>query len=425
MGSVLYLCYQAAIAALRPVIAVRYRLKAKRQSAYRDRMDERFGALPSGMPAGAIWIHAVSVGETNAAAPLASRLLDAEPGSSVLMTCVTPTASGVIQSRFGGRVAHFYAPIDTAAIVSRFFEQIRPRVLVIVETELWPNLIMGAIQRSIPVVFANMRISDATFRRALRVRPLCEHVLKEVSAFCVQTQTDGERAIRLGANAERVHVTGNLKFDMPAAAASQSVESNLRRVCGADRSIIIMGSSHEGEEALFMELFCELRKKFPNVAGIVVPRHPERFDAVFETMLAYQYTVVRRSDWDQDLDDPVDLVLVDAIGELAEFYAAAEVAIVGGSFVPIGGHNILEPIQAGTPVIFGPHMANFREISKLALAAEAGFQARSADDLLALAEQFLGDRDRCQKAVRNGRKMFESNRGSLDKTHEVLQRVVH
>ena len=423
MGSVQYFFYRTAILVLKPIIVLRYWIKAKRQAAYSDRMSQRFGVLSPKLQGGSIWIHAVSVGEANAAAPLVDRLL-ADGAGPVLMTCVTPTGSMVIQNRFGERIQHVYAPVDIHTTVQKFLAKIQPRALIIVETELWPNLIFCSIRQSVPVIFVNMRISDRTFRKAMCVRLLCQHILKGVTAFCVQTASDAERVIALGAAPSRVHVTGNLKFDVPVVRETADIAAGLRKFWGEDRTVVILGSSHEGEEEMFIKLFGQLRNRFPRIVGIVVPRHPERFDSVFETMSRSEFSVVRRSQWNRQLTESVDLVLVDRMGELMDFYAASDVAIVGGSFVPVGGHNILEPIQAAVPVVFGPHMSNFREISKMVLSDEAGRQANDSEELFTQVEDYLMDADLRENAVRSGRKLLEKNRGSLEATCKHLNDLI-
>jgi len=423
MGRFQFFIYAVAITVAAPVIFFRYWLKGRRHHAYRARIGERFGALPENLVQGPLWIHAVSVGETNAAIPLV-RNLRGSLGVAALMSCETPTASALIQNRMQGEVDHVYAPVDVRAVVERFLTRIRPRALIIIETELWPNLIYACIARKIPVAFANMRISDETFRKAMRVKKMCRYILSRVSVFCVQTPTDAKRIVELGANPAAVAVTGNLKLDVPVPAGTKNTGKALRSCWGSERETIILGSSHEGEEELFMALFLELRKEFPQLLGIVVPRHPERFESVVSLVESYGFDAARRSRWTSESGPSNDLVVVDTMGELLEFYSAADVAVVGGSFAGGGGHNILEPLLVDVPPVFGPYMANFREISQLVLKHSAGRQASDLTELCQIVSQYLRQPQLREKALGNGRQMLQDNRGALQTTCELIGKVI-
>ncbi len=423
MGRFQFYIYAIAITVAAPAIFLRYWLKGRRQQAYRSRIGERFGALPYSLVQGPIWVHAVSVGETTAAIPLV-RNLKQSVGGPALMSCVTPTASALIQNKMQDEVDHVYAPVDIRAVVERFITRIAPRALIIIETELWPNLIYACIGRKIPVAFANMRISDDTFRKAMRVRKLCQFIFKHVSVFCVQSPLDAQRVIALGARSSAVTVTGNLKLDVPLPEDTKSQGRALRNRFGEQRETIILGSSHEGEEELFMQLFAELRKQYPKLLGIVVPRHPERFDQVVEVAEKNGLNTIRRSQWTGEVDRSCDLIVVDCMGELLEFYSAADVAVVGGSFVDAGGHNILEPLLVDVPPVFGPYMSNFRELSELVLKHEAGSQVSDLGELCQTVSQYLSEPKLCKSTAANGAKMIQANRGALHTTCGLLEAVI-
>ena len=420
MGRIAFLVYRAAMFLLLPVILIRYFLKAQFTSAYRDRLSERFGFIPDQMPTGMIWIHAVSVGEVNAAVPLITDLLQYQK-RQVLVTCVTPTGSTQISRSLGAQVEHVYAPVDAGFVVRRFLKRLRPAMIVIMETELWPNLIHQSTSANIPVVFANMRLSDRTFAGASRIKQLSRYILKDASAFCVQTEEDGHRIVELGASQSKVSVTGNLKFDVIAPEGVSEKGKEIRDYLGGDGiQAIILGSSHDGEEAGFLDMLEKLKDDFPNVIGIIVPRHPERFDSVFEVTSRRGFSVVRKSQWGSQLPDRVDVILVDSMGELMEFYAASDIAVVGGSFVPVGGHNILEPLMVGTPLVYGPQMSNFRQISRLVLSAQAGCRVADMNDLSTIVAQLLKQSDFRKEMIHNGYRLLAENRGSVESTRQKL-----
>ena len=425
MGKIGFFLYAVAMYLLLPAVFVRYLCRGVRRPVYLQRMAERFAVLPASVGPGSIWIHAVSVGEVNAAAPLVKRLLHVQDNKP-LITCVTPTGSAQIQKTFSNRVQHVYAPIDAGPVIRKFLSHAQPRALIIMETELWPNLVHVCRSRRVPVMFANMRISDQTYRTAKRLKPLFNHVMNDVNAFCVQTETDANRVISLGVDSAKVHVTGNLKFDMEVLDEIRSAGEKLRdRWGGVDRPTIILGSSHEGEESLFLDVFKQLREEFPQLVCIIVPRHPERFDSVHNLIANTGLSVVRRTRLDQINPSSIDVVLVDVMGELVKFYAAADIAVVGGSFAAFGGHNILEPIAVETPVVFGPDMSNFREISRLTVSSEAGTQVQNAIELRTVLSELLNNSQLRAAAAENAKRLLATNRGALDRTfvrlHSVLE----
>lgn len=425
MGRFYLIVYRIVINLLLPVAILRFLLKGLTRREYWHRLNERFGFVPIQIRTGSIWIHAVSVGEVNAAAPLIRHLLDTQQ-VPVLISCVTPTGSAQIRRLFGDRVDHIYAPVDSGFAVSKALTALQPRALIIVETELWPNLIHRLSLKNIPVAFVNLRISDTTFKRARFVKPLCRYTLRAVQSFCVQTNTDAERIIALGADTTRVFETGNLKFDMEVPQGIQEQAAALRKMWGgSSRPTIALGSSHPGEEKQFVEILVRLREIYPELVALIAPRHPERFDAVYQEISTYKLRIVRRSQWPNDSQVDADVILVDSMGELMLFYASADAAVVGGSFTVTGGHNILEPILVGTPTLFGPGMSNFREITRRVIAADAGLQVQSFAMLHETLKDYLDNPQLRESHTRNGYELLHANRGALNETVSRLQPILN
>ncbi len=423
MGRLYYLIYRVVISLLLPAVLIRFLVVGCWRPQYWHRLTERIGLIPAKVTSGSIWVHAVSVGEVNAAKPLIDYLLD-NFSAPVLMSCVTPTGAAQIARLFGDRVTQIYAPFDTGFAVGRTLRKVCPRALIIVETELWPTLLCTARAQSVPVALVNLRISDRTFKRARLLQPLSRYVIGNVASFCVQTDVDAERITGLGAPSERVYVAGNLKFDFELSSDIGETAALLRARWGATRDVIVLASSHDGEEREFAKLFAQLRATSPELLLLVVPRHPERFDNAIRQISGQGLTVLRRSQWSDKVSADVDVIVVDSMGELLEFYAAADIAVVGGSFVAAGGHNILEPLRVGTPAVFGPDMSNFREITRLALANDAGEQVNNFAQLGVALVKLLTDPALRQKRVANGLRLLEVHQGALAKTIDRLQPIL-
>ena len=419
MGKAAFVIYNAALHLAIPLVLIRYLAKGLRQRAYFKGFTQRFGFVSHAVSPGAIWVHAVSVGEVNAAAPLIKALLNMQ--YSVVITCVTPTGAAQIRRTFGESVDSCYAPIDSAFFVAKFLSIAKPAALIILETEIWPNMIRCCAKRHVPVYFANMRISDRTHRIAQRVRPLFEHVTQSVKRFNVQTERDHDRIASLGIEDSRIRVTGSLKFDTVVAEDLDRIGAQLRSRWGPDRPAVILGSSHDPEERIFVEVFTRLRADYPDLVCIIVPRHPERFDSVCKDLVRTGCKVLRRTDWNRTVSgENVDIVLVDTMGELVDFYSACDIAVVGGSFVEVGGHNVLEPLAAGRPVIFGSCMSNFAEVAKSVVEHRAGVQVADGDGLFDAVKAYLNDDRLRSDAAANGQAFIELNRGALKRTLDGL-----
>lgn len=383
---------------------------------YWSRWHERFGFVSKNNNKPVIWVHAVSVGETRSAAPLINALIKRYPDYQIWVTTMTPTGSAQVTSLFGDRVGHSFVPYDLPLSVNLFLSRVQPSAVLIMETELWPNIYHSCHKRGIPVCLANVRISAASFKGYQLVSSLTKKTLDNVSRFAVQSKADAARIALLGANQDKIKITGNIKFDLDVPASMVEAGRLLRKRWGEDRDILLAASTHEGEEAIILSSFNRLKIKFPNLLLVIVPRHPERFTHVGRLVDKRGFTSRTRSAGDQDIPGVADILIGDTMGELQMFYAAADVAIIGGSFVPVGGHNLLEAAAVGVPSVFGPYMDNFSEISEIALARGASFQAAQIEYLDEILEKLLADPNKRHESGEKAKQMIVENRGALDKT---------
>ncbi|MBA6063317.1 lipid IV(A) 3-deoxy-D-manno-octulosonic acid transferase [Pseudomonas mosselii] len=401
-----------------PLVALRLFLRGRKAPAYRARIAERFACQLPAMRQGGIWVHAVSVGESIAAAPMVRALLKQYPDLPITLTCMTPTGSERIRAMFEGepRVQHCYLPYDLPWAAGRFLDHVRPRLGIIMETELWPNHIHQCARRGIPVALANARLSERSARGYARFAGLTRPMLEEMSLIAVQSETEAERFRTLGARDECVQVTGSIKFDLKVDDQLPPRASALREQWAArQRPVWIAASTHDGEDALILEAHRELLKVHSDALLILVPRHPERFTAVHE-LCAGQFTTVRRSNGDT-VTAQTQVLLGDTMGELLFLYALADIAFVGGSLVATGGHNPLEPAALALPVLMGPHVFNFLEIS--AMLREAG-ALQQVDD----AEGLAGAVRRLVELPQDARRMGEAGRAVMQANQGALQRLL-
>ncbi len=416
--------YSLILYLLLPVALLRLGLRGLRNPAYWRRWSERFGFAPVMQQAGCIWLHAVSVGETRAAVPLVRALMQRYPGRRILITTMTPTGSAQVRALFGDQVAHCYVPYDLPLTVRGFLGRVRPSLAIIMETELWPNLFRQCRVRAIPLLVANVRMSEKSMLRYLKFPALTRATLDQVSLFAVQSETDAVRLRTLGAPHERVRVTGSIKFeiDLPAGLAEAAAE--LRQRFGGDRPVWLAASTRDGEEQGVLAAYRALKLRFSGLLLVLVPRHPERFASVARLCRSEGFAIELRSVQPPTLAPATDILLGDSMGELPLFYAAADVAFVGGSLVNTGGHNVLEASAAGVPVIFGPYMFNFADISRLILERGAGRQVADVAGLTAAVAEYLADPIRRQVAGEAGRRMVEENRGALAATLGWVQTLL-
>jgi len=334
-----------------------------RLGKYRSGLAERLGFVParlSDAKPGSIWVHAVSVGEVLAVSQLINDLKQQNPDCQIFVSTTTATGQALARQRFGENRA-FFMPLDFGFAVRRYLNALKPRLIVIAETEFWPNLLHLAGKRQTSLAIVNARISDRSFPRYKRFKWFFGRVLSQVDLFLAQTAEDAQRLRDIGAPTERVRVSGNLKFDIRPN-AQPALIAGLRAAIGEDSLVIVCGSTAEGEEELLLEAFKAVQQQFPKAMMVMAPRHPERFEKVAALISAEGFTLQRRSLWSPPQPIRSGIFLLDSVGELAAIYELADIAFVGGSLVATGGHNILEPAQYGAAILVGPHTFNFREI---------------------------------------------------------------
>lgn len=407
-----------------PLIALRLWLRARKAPAYRQRIGERFALGLAPMQRGGIWVHAVSVGESIAAAPMIRALLEQYPDAPITVTCMTPTGSERIRALFANepRIQHCYLPYDLPWAASRFLNHVQPRLGIIMETELWPNHIHQCARRGIPVVLANARLSERSARGYGRFARLTRPMLAEMSGFAVQTETEARRFLELGARLECVTVTGSIKFDLSIDPQLPRAASRLREEWQASaRPVWIAASTHAGEDESILAAHRQLLVSHPDALLILVPRHPERFDSVHDLCQQQGFATVRRSTGQPVM--PADPVLLgDTMGELLFLYALADVAFVGGSLVPNGGHNLLEPAALDKPVLSGPHLFNFLEIAAMLREAGALEEVGDAPALVAAVGR-LFEQPAVAKAMADaGLGVMKANQGALQRLLDLIAR---
>jgi 3-deoxy-D-manno-octulosonic-acid transferase len=405
------LAYSALLWLALPFVLARLAWRARRQPGYLEHLGERFGAAPDPGEGPVIWIHAVSVGETRAAAPLLALLRRDHPAASILLTHMTPTGRATGHELFGDGVTQAWLPWDYRFAVRRFLARTRPTFGVLLETEIWPNLLAECRASGVPVFLVNARLSSRSAAGYARVGRLAREALRNLAGVAAQTAEDAARLEALGAT--DVAVTGNIKFDLAVPESLPAQGRALRTLFGAGRRVLVVGSTRDGEEAMVVNAV-EAAGAPEDVLVVVVPRHPQRFEEVAALLAARGGIVPRRS---QGAPVPAGAryVLGDSMGEMLAYYAAADVVIVGGSLKPYGGQNLIEPCAVGRPVIFGPHTFNFESAAEAALAEGAGLRARDAPEAVAMAMSLLDDAARCADMGRRAARFAQSNRGALER----------
>jgi 3-deoxy-D-manno-octulosonic-acid transferase len=387
-----------------------------RYPAYWRRWPERFGFVPRLVGRRALWVHAVSVGEVRSAAPLVTALVERYPAHRIVVTTMTPTGSEQVRELFGDRVDHCYVPYDFPDGVRRFFARVRPEAAVIAETEFWPNIFAECGRRRIPLLLVNGRVSQASLRGYLRVPGIARAMLANADLLCAQTRVDAQRLRNLGAAEHLVHVTGNLKFDVEVPVPLLEEARALRGHWGRARPVWIAASTHAGEERKVLDAFAELKRRYPRLLLVLVPRHPERFHAVARLCKQRGFTTALRSRTPAELAAGTEVLVGDTMGELQRLYAAADVAFIGGSLVPHGGQNLLEACAVEVPVVFGPHMFHFEEISAMALERGAARQIHDVGGLVAALALYFEQPDLRRAAGSAAHTLVADNRGALERT---------
>lgn len=414
--------YTSLLFLILPLVLLRLLWRSRRAPAYRRRWRERLGLFERAPAAGGIWIHAVSVGETQAIAPLVRRLLHEHEDLPVTITTTTPTGSDQVRRLFGDDVFHVYMPYDLPVFLRRFLDRVQPSVLLMVETEIWPNLLHECRQRGIHSLLANARMSQRSMQRYLRFSGFAQQVFAAIDVVAAQSPDDAERFARIGVPQAALKVTGSIKFDLEMPASVEE-HAEVVRHGWQGRPVWIAASTHQGEEEQVLAAHQLLLRALPQALLILVPRHPERFDKVAGQIRRSGLSFCRRSQ--NQLPEAADSVyLCDTMGELPVFLGASDVAFIGGSLVPIGGHNMLEAAAHGVPVCMGPHTHNFAYISELLLADGAARRVSNSQELAELMQSWLSDASVRAAAGEAGRQLVQAHKGALQRLYDALQALL-
>ncbi len=393
-------------------------LEMLRHGKYRTGLGERLGKVPerisNQVATNTIWIHAVSVGEVLAISQVIDELKTQLPGWRIVVSTTTDTGQKLARERFGGNNV-FYVPVDLPFAVRAYLQALRPKLLVLAESEFWPNLLRLARRSGAAVAVVNARVSDRSLPGYLRIQKLLRRVMQNVQLFLAQSEEDARRLIQMGALPERVQVSGNLKFEVkpPARAAITAAFAAIKREEAAP--LLVAGSTLDGEETMLLDTFRRVVARYPNAVLVLAPRHPQRFDAVASLVASSGLGYERRSQWKEEPPIPGSIFLLDSIGELSSLYEFADMAFVGGSLVPRGGHNVLEAAQFGTPILVGPHTENFRDIIEIFRRAGALCEV-TPQSLTATVLHLLENEDERAALGRRALEVMRSQRGATEKT---------
>ncbi|WP_273827186.1 lipid IV(A) 3-deoxy-D-manno-octulosonic acid transferase [Providencia rettgeri] len=412
--------YQVLLYLIQPFIWVRLLLRSRKAPAYRKRWSERYGFCAGKVKPQGILLHSVSVGETLAAVPLVRALRHHYPSLPITVTTMTPTGSERVQSAFGDDVSHVYLPYDLPGSMCRFLKQVDPKLVIIMETELWPNMINQLHKRKIPLVIANARLSERSAAGYQKLGSFVKRMLRNVTMVAAQHQEDGERFVQLGLRRMQLSVTGSLKFDISVTPELAVRAITLRRQWAAHRPVWIATSTHDGEEAIVLDTHQKLLKRFPDLLLILVPRHPERFAKAEELTQKAGLTFIRRS---ANTIPTVDtqVVIGDTMGELMLLYGIADIAFVGGSLVETGGHNPLEAAAHALPVLMGPHTFNFKDICGKLAQADGLITVTDSESMEQAVTSLLSDEDYRLYYGRHAAEVLHENQGALQRLLKLLQ----
>ncbi len=408
---------------LSPLYAMYWIFRGVVNQAYWDRLGQRLGFGYPVLSEGSIWIHAVSVGEVQATVPLVRVLQDRFPNRQLLITTVTPTGAARVTSLYGDRVSHSYIPFEVPFAVHNFFNSIQPDLALIMETEIWPNLYDACGSREIPLILVSARISPQSVNRYRRFLPLFRETLSHGIVIAAQSESDAERFRSLGAAPERTWVTGNIKFDFEMPADLELRGEALREQNFPDRSVWVAASTHDKEEEQVLSAHQRLLEDIPEALLILVPRHPERFATVKSLLRKKEIKFVSRTDGTPCNDD-TEVFLGDTMGELPMFYAASDIAFVGGTLVPIGGHNLLEPAALTLPIITGPHLFNTQDIANMFSDSGAFVQVQDAAELADALNRLFGDTGEAEELAKKGHTILMENRGALPRLLDLMEPLI-
>jgi 3-deoxy-D-manno-octulosonic-acid transferase len=404
---------------LLPYILFHLLWRSRRQPEYRRHVGERFGFYRGKPSTPLIWLHAVSVGETRAAVPLVAQLLAHYPKHRILLTHMTPTGRETGRLLFGDSVLQCYLPYDFPFAAQRFLRHFKPEIGLLMETEIWFNLVQACKKTGVPLLLVNARMSEKSARKYGRFRTLSRDSLQSLAAIAAQTETDARRLTELGAPA--VRITGNLKFDVAVPQSAIDLGENLRRRFGAVRPVFLAASTREGEEALIMEALARI--VIPDLLVVIVPRHPQRFDQV-AALLAQRGILFQRRSEGQPVAPETQVLLGDSMGEMFAYYAACDIAFIGGSLLPLGGQNLIEAAAKGKPVLIGPHTFNFAEVSELAIQAGAALRVANAEELMLSAGDLLKAPEKIKAMSAAALAFADRHRGATERLIALVNEVL-
>ena len=413
------LVYSFIFALCMPFVVLKLFWRGYKAPEYRTRKLERFGLFKAPNLKQSIWIHAVSVGELLAAEPVIRALQKTFPHRDIVITSMTPTSSEQIYKLFGDSVFHVYAPYDLPFMVKGFLKRIKPEFLIIMETELWPNMIHLARKRACPVVIVNARLSERSANGYRRLKPAVGWMLNELSLVLCQNKNDADRFCSLGISDDKIHVTGSVKYDVSIAPMVHREGRRLKQALQTSQPVWIAASTHDGEDARILAIHLQLRECFPNAVLILVPRHPERFDSAFE--LAEQAGLVTyRRTHEARIPKDTGVFVVDTMGELLQFYAASDIAFIGGSLVEVGGHNPIEPGALGLPILAGPHVFNFEAICEQLVACGGMEIVLGEAKLLTVLKQLMDEPESARARGQLAMKEVNASKGAVSRVIDHL-----
>lgn len=415
--------YSLLITLLTPVFFLVFYWLGRKNPAWRTQWAQRCGKLTQTVKPNALWLHAASVGEVMAAAPLIKAFQKEYPDSDILITTFTPTGAEQVKKIFEDKVIHQYLPIDQPWFFKRFIQQLKPGLLVIIERELWPSMLAACAKQNIPVLLANARMSEKSANSYLRLPPLIRFMLNNLTMVAVQDNTDGQRYLTLGLPENKLNVTGSMKFDVSIDENIHIDGQSLRKQWGAERTVLALASSHEDEDERLLALLPRLQQQVSDILLVLIPRHPERFDAVSTAAQEQGFKIQRRSQGAASISTQV--YVADTMGEMLKVLAAADVVLMGGSLIERGGHNPIEPAALGKPVLIGPHYFNFTEVvAGLEQTGALEIVSDDREDLLAALISLLKDKEKQKIMGEAGLASVERNRGAVSELVKHCARMM-
>lgn len=413
------LIYTLIFILITPLIFLRLYLRGIKAPEYRLRWKERLAIYSQKHSNHVIWIHAVSLGEVEAVIPLVKMLQQRLEKHSFLITTTTPTGSARVKSAFADQVDHVYLPYDIPIVVNKFLTHFNPKIAIFMEKEIWPNIYAQCATYNIPLLIINARLSARSAKGYKKISALIKPALTHVNTIAAQTSDDKQRFIELGASADKVINTGNIKFDVVIDDQLIQQAKLLKKQLFPNRFVWIIASTHEGEESVFFNVYPKLKQLIPELLLMIVPRHPERFNSVYKMAQTKQLTTIKRSSG-KVCDSHTDVYIADTMGELKQLYGTADLSFVGGSFVPVGGHNILEPGAMQVPVSFGPNMVNFKQIASDVIDLDAAVQCMNEQDLYAYVVEIYKNKPYANNLISNMNQFLSNNRGATKRTSDII-----